>query len=112
MPLTLSSLPADTVAACLPHISPLTYDFSPPHLHPPAAKFTRSGTITVTGGISENGKHIFLAVEDTGVGIPKDKFGQIFGAFKQVQQRRYAWCGPAADIESVHHFYVERVRLF
>ena len=51
---------------------------------PPAAKFTRSGTITVTGGISENGKHIFLAVEDTGVGIPKDKFGQIFGAFKQV----------------------------
>ena len=55
----------------------------PPPL-PPAAKFTRSGTITVTGGISENGKHIFLAVEDTGVGIPKDKFGQIFGAFKQV----------------------------
>jgi signal transduction histidine kinase len=34
--------------------------------------------------VSENGRHIYLAVEDTGVGIPKDKFGQIFGAFKQV----------------------------
>ena len=59
-------------------------NLAPYLVHPPAAKFTRSGTITVTGGISENGKHIFLAVEDTGVGIPKDKFGQIFGAFKQV----------------------------
>ena len=55
-------------------------DFS----HARTAKFTRSGTITVTGGVSENGRHIYLAVEDTGVGIPKDKFGQIFGAFKQV----------------------------
>lgn len=54
-----------------------------------AAKFTSSGSVTVTGGISENGKHIFLAVEDTGIGIPKDKFGQIFRAFDQVWQIKY-----------------------
>ena len=70
------------------HISndPMPYD-PLPHLHysrPHAAKFTRSGTIEVTGGVSDNGRHIYLAVTDTGVGIPKDKFGQIFGAFKQV----------------------------
>ena len=45
---------------------------------PSAAKFTQEGTITVSGGLSENGKHIYLAVEDTGVGIPKSRLGQIF----------------------------------
>ena len=50
----------------------------------PAAKFTRNGTITVRGGTSKDGSRVFLAVADTGLGIPKDKFGQIFGAFEQV----------------------------
>ena len=50
----------------------------------PAAKFTRSGTITIGGGTSEDGKRVFLSVADTGLGIPSDKFSQIFGAFEQV----------------------------
>jgi signal transduction histidine kinase len=49
-----------------------------------SAKFTRSGSITVSGGVSKDGLRIFLSVSDTGLGIPKDKFGQIFGAFEQV----------------------------
>ncbi|GAX84124.1 hypothetical protein CEUSTIGMA_g11547.t1 [Chlamydomonas eustigma] len=49
-----------------------------------AAKFTRTGSITLSGGTSKDGMRIFLAVTDTGLGIPKDKFGQIFGAFEQV----------------------------
>ena len=49
-----------------------------------SAKFTRNGSITVSGGPSKDGKRVFLAVADTGLGIPKDKFGQIFGAFEQV----------------------------
>ena len=50
----------------------------------PTAKFTRSGTITISGGTSEDGERVFISVADTGLGIPKDKFGQIFGAFEQV----------------------------
>ena len=49
-----------------------------------AAKFTRSGSITVSGGACQDGSWVFLAVTDTGLGIPKDKFQQIFGAFEQV----------------------------
>ena len=45
---------------------------------PLAAKFTKEGTVTISGGLSENGKHVYLAVEDTGVGIPKSRLGQIF----------------------------------
>ena len=50
----------------------------------PVAKFTRSGTITIGGGTSEDGQRVFLSVADTGLGIPSDKFSQIFGAFEQV----------------------------
>lgn len=50
----------------------------------PSAKFTRSGSITVSGGLSKDGSCIFLSVADTGLGIPRDKFDQIFGAFEQV----------------------------
>ena len=49
-----------------------------PLIHTCAAKFTREGTITVSGGLSDNGEHIYLAVEDTGDGIPKARLGQIF----------------------------------
>ena len=68
------------------------------------AKFTRVGTITVDGGVSEDGRHIYLAVTDTGVGIPKDKFGQIFGAFKQVDMsttRRYGGTGLGLHLVSL-----------
>ena len=51
---------------------------------PYSAKFTRNGSITVGGGPSKDGRGIFLSVTDTGLGIPRDKFSQIFGAFEQV----------------------------
>ncbi len=64
-----------------------------------AAKFTRQGSITINGGISKDRSRIFLAVQDTGLGIPKDKFHQIFGAFEQVRLQlpsvlRSLWLTP------------------
>ncbi len=50
-----------------------------------ALKFTEAGSITlVARSTVENGKpSIYLAVEDTGVGIPKDKLDTIFDKFTQ-----------------------------
>ena len=58
------------------------------------AKFTRSGSITVSAGTE--GSAVFISVADTGLGIPRDKFQQIFGAFEQVDTgttRRYGGTG-------------------
>lgn len=53
-----------------------------------ALKFTRQGGITVTCGLeSQQGADsamLRLAVSDTGIGIPKDKQGELFKAFSQV----------------------------
>jgi len=50
-----------------------------------ALKFTEEGTITLVVKVTEeNGNPaIYMAVEDTGVGIPKDKLGTIFEKFTQ-----------------------------
>lgn len=61
-----------------------------------SSKFTRNGNITISGGPCEDDQHVFIAVSDTGVGIPSDKFTQIFGAFEQVDMsttRRYGGTG-------------------
>ena len=51
---------------------------------PPAAKFTRTGTISISAGVSNDGNRLYVSVTDPGVGIPRDKIGKIFGAFEQV----------------------------
>ncbi|GAX79210.1 hypothetical protein CEUSTIGMA_g6650.t1 [Chlamydomonas eustigma] len=50
-----------------------------------SAKFTRAGSISISAGFDSDGQRIYLAVTDTGVGIPKDKLANIFGAFEQVR---------------------------
>jgi len=47
-----------------------------------AIKFTQSGSISV--GARDNGEEIEIWVEDTGIGIPEDKFDTIFRSFEQV----------------------------
>ncbi|HPS87851.1 MAG TPA: SpoIIE family protein phosphatase [Spirochaetota bacterium] len=47
-----------------------------------AVKFTDTGTITVSSTLSESEMEISIA--DTGIGIPEEKFGDIFEYFKQV----------------------------
>lgn len=49
-----------------------------------AFKFTPSGgNILLTTGLSEDGNHCFIRVEDTGVGIPQNKINEIFERFSQ-----------------------------
>ena len=50
-----------------------------------AVKFTESGIVTLSVNASEQGM-LHFAVGDTGVGIPSDKIGAIFGAFQQARE--------------------------
>lgn len=47
-----------------------------------AVKFTDSGLISVTA--EESGDETIVSVRDTGIGIPEDKFDEIFDHFQQV----------------------------
>ncbi len=65
-----------------------------------AFKFTAQGEISIECALlphSKAGKRrIYLAVEDTGIGIPEEKLGDIFRAFTQIDgssTRRYAGTG-------------------
>ena len=61
-----------------------------------AAKFTRTGVISITAGMSEDNNCVYVSVADTGVGIPKEKVSKIFGAFEQADMsttRRYGGTG-------------------
>nr|WP_231956119.1 ATP-binding protein [Aneurinibacillus soli] len=49
-----------------------------------AIKHTEAGTIKVTSRISEG--HVYLSVEDTGKGIPREKHTKIFEYFEQANQ--------------------------
>ena len=56
-----------------------------------AIKFTLEGhvTIRVVGVTEENGDvRLHVTVEDTGIGIPEDKVGHVFGEFNQVDDER------------------------
>ncbi|NLU53343.1 MAG: HAMP domain-containing histidine kinase [Clostridiaceae bacterium] len=51
-----------------------------------AIKFTdRDGTITVSIRQLDNGNKLLLMVQDTGIGIPKNKLNTIFDRFKQAE---------------------------
>lgn len=56
-----------------------------------AVKFTLAGyvIVRVTGISSEDGKaRIHLSIEDSGIGIPKEKINHIFGEFNQVDSEK------------------------
>jgi signal transduction histidine kinase/DNA-binding response OmpR family regulator/putative methionine-R-sulfoxide reductase with GAF domain len=47
-----------------------------------AAKFTENGFISVSAVYDD--REVVIAIEDTGIGIPADKFGAVFQEFQQV----------------------------
>ncbi len=60
-----------------------------------AIKFTEKGGVVVEVAPDENGM-LRIAVRDTGIGIPQDKLGSVFGAFTQADQsttRRFGGTG-------------------
>ena len=48
-----------------------------------AIKFTESGTVELSAEATENNSHMVIAITDTGIGIPEDKFERIFESFEQ-----------------------------
>jgi signal transduction histidine kinase/CheY-like chemotaxis protein len=48
-----------------------------------AVKFTETGAVTLR--VQRHGERLHFDVEDTGVGIPPDKIGEIFDAFRQAE---------------------------
>jgi CheY-like chemotaxis protein/signal transduction histidine kinase/CHASE3 domain sensor protein len=64
-----------------------------------AAKFTDAGSVTVN--VDASADEIRFAVQDTGVGIPADKLGIIFEAFRQADgttNRKYGGTGLGLSI--------------
>lgn len=62
-----------------------------------AVKFTESGGVSVRAGMSDGERpQLVISVEDTGIGIPKEKLEQIFAPFVQADAsftRRYGGTG-------------------
>ncbi len=59
-----------------------------------AIKFTQAGSVSV--GARDDGEAVEIWVEDTGIGIPEDKFDAIFRSFEQVDastEREYGGTG-------------------
>jgi two-component system sensor histidine kinase RpfC len=71
-----------------------------------AVKFTETGHVQIAVGVGESRpelrqQHLRLAVSDTGIGIPRNKLGQIFDSFWQVDTtttRRYGGTGLGTAI--------------
>ncbi len=76
-----------------------------------AFKFTSSGgSIRIVSGLAEDGKHCFIRVEDTGVGIPQNKLTEIFGRFSQADNAKGAYyqgtgigLALSKEIVELHH---------
>ncbi|KAL6760739.1 hypothetical protein V8C86DRAFT_1037595 [Haematococcus lacustris] len=74
-------------------------------------KFTKSGYVRVSvGPANPTGCSVLITVEDTGIGIPADKMGSIWGAFEQVDMsvtRKFGGTGLGLNIVkqlvSSHH---------
>ena len=61
-----------------------------------AAKFTESGTITLTARSSPDGQGVEFAIEDTGIGLTHEQLGRLFKEFAQAEattSRRYGGTG-------------------
>jgi signal transduction histidine kinase/CheY-like chemotaxis protein len=64
-----------------------------------AVKFTQYGEVAVSASLHKNddgGQMLYLAVRDTGIGIPQDKLGGLFQSFSQVDSstsRRFGGTG-------------------
>jgi PAS domain S-box-containing protein len=59
-----------------------------------AVKFTNHGSVEVD--LSHDGDHLVMRVQDTGIGIPEDRLGQVFERFVQADAsmtRRYGGSG-------------------
>ena len=69
-----------------------------------AIKFTETGEIVIKAGLKEtlnNGIILFCTVQDTGIGIPKNKQAKLFDAFTQVDTsttRKYGGTGLGLSI--------------
>ncbi len=64
-----------------------------------AIKFTASGSVTISAGLVDN--WVEVTVADTGIGIPPDKFDDIFKSFEQVDasiSREYGGTGLGLSI--------------
>jgi len=65
-----------------------------------AIKFTEKGSVTVTVGTTQN-QHLFFEVQDTGIGIAKDRVQAIFQPFEQADgttTRRFGGTGLGTTI--------------
>ncbi|MCC6921111.1 MAG: HAMP domain-containing histidine kinase [Alphaproteobacteria bacterium] len=49
-----------------------------------AIKYTERGTIRIGAGTSRLGKHVWMTVTDSGIGIPKEHLNRILSPFEQV----------------------------
>jgi signal transduction histidine kinase len=61
-----------------------------------AIKFTEDGTVTISAGVSADGKALELRVADTGPGIPNELLPFIFDKFRQIDSattRNYSGAG-------------------
>ncbi len=61
-----------------------------------AAKFTEEGYISVSAHHDKEANEVVVAVEDTGIGIPKEKYDHVFREFQQVDSsstRRFGGTG-------------------
>ncbi|MDR1141949.1 MAG: response regulator [Planctomycetaceae bacterium] len=66
-----------------------------------AIKFTDKGKVSVSANVLNDNNSVAVSVTDTGIGIPKDKFGRIFESFEQVDgstAREYGGTGLGLSI--------------
>ncbi|NKB76745.1 MAG: response regulator [Gammaproteobacteria bacterium] len=64
-------------------------------------KFTMEGEVTLIVRMSDDGERLLFSVRDTGIGIPKDKIGDLFQSFSQVDAsttRKYGGTGLGLTI--------------
>lgn len=86
---------ADDVPECV-RTDPLRFQQILFNLLSNAVKFTRDGEIRVRVAWAESASTLSVAVEDTGIGIPKARLAGVFNSFEQVEAgttRRYGGTG-------------------